>query len=469
MHASDVALLNWRDKMNARKICLFLLLLISVPCFAQTTATLTGTVTDSDSQTWNNATDTFNLYNPYGTRPVVCSTGVPVPLQVVVTLDGTGTFSGTIIKNNAICPAGTTWTQIIQSDTSAPPVVLPTQNITTNTYNAGAFASANIIAPRFYANIFGAFGYNISEPLPNPCVIYNTWFDVVTLQQLTCNGTSYIAGSLLLTTNGVNNGNQQHLNFKDTATVTWANSGADEMATAAGGGILPPNPSTTNYVVVGDSRNLVDTSNVTSPITVTAASCTITICTMTATNTLVTGDVIAINTTFSPSFLSGGGVGTNPYFYVVLSSGLSSSQFEIANPVGTAGSGTGGNVLFSDYLWPFQAAKLPYFNGHGTMQVVAPTSGETVAGIIAQYTTFIHPFSPVVTGNPGFLLSEVGYANTLTAACGSMPSSDQTDYQTLWAMAHADGFQSGAIFHSTKRDGWHRNLWTPITGSGSLV
>lgn len=418
-------------------------------CPSAQQTTVSFTLTDSDTQLWIGAKVTANLYNPSSTqKPLCASTNQTFPISVTATTNGSGVGSMVLTGNGAITPVGTRWIFTIQSQTSAPPTITTPLLIQTGgSQSLNSALDAQLVAPRFFTTVFGAYGYLVGETMPIPCVDGSQWLNVVLDQYQICNGGTYgpVSASIDIQVNGVNLINQMPaVNFVQGSGTTITNPTLGNIdISSSGGGILPPNPSTTNYVVVGDSRNQVDNTNVASPIVVTAASCTTSICTMTATNTLAAGDIIAINTTFSPSFLTGGGVGTNPYYYPVLSAGLSSSQFEIANPVPTSsGSGTGGTILSdSSYLWPFQMAKLPYFNGHGTVQLIAQTAGETVAGISAQYTTFIHPFSPAVTGNPGFLFIEAGYADTLTAACGSIPGSVESAYQSLWATAHADGFK----------------------------
>lgn len=402
----------------------------SIFCTAQTTSTLTGTVTDSDSQTWNNATDTFNLYNPYGTIPVVCSTGVQVPLQTVIPLDGTGTFSGTIIKNSAICPAGTTWTQSIQSNTSAPPVILPTQNITTNTYNAGAFASANIIAPRFSAAIFGAFGYNISEPLPNPCKIYNTWFDVVTLQQMTCNGTgSYVpSNSITLSTNSVNNASQTHLNFLDSSTVTWTNTGANEIATAIGGS---GNPTTTNYIFASYSGLYDDNHGLSAAVPVTSYSSTGTVVTVITTSAhgFVVGDYIdAHSMTGWPNATQAPMLGS----FQVIATGLTTTQFEF-NYVGSISpcSSSCGNTYNADYWAIYQTANQPFINGHGTLY----GREDSASGFDSNFSTELAPLCALTPG-PNYLILEAGQNDLST---GIAATTIETNFSEIYAKAHAAG------------------------------
>lgn len=367
--------------MKLRFGIFFLFLASCIASFAQTTATLTGTVTDSDAQVWFGATATVNLQNPYGTKPVVCSTGAAVPVQVVYVLTGGGAFTGTIIRNDAICPAGTTWTITIHPQSSAPTQIMPTQNITTSTYNAGAFVSAHITAPRFDAGIFGAYGYNTTEPQPNPCVIYNTFFDVTTLQQLTCDGTSFIPVGLMLSTNGVANGNQGHLNFLDSATVTWHNSGADETATAIGGG---GNPVTSKYIHITYSGWYDDNHSLSTAVPVATVICdNVATCTVNTSSAhgLVAGDYVDAHTITGWPFS-----GTQEPFrgsFQVIATGLTSTQFEFNFVSAFTCSSSCGNIYDANYWAIYQTANAPFIKNHGTVYGYEYTAADADANFVA--------------------------------------------------------------------------------------
>lgn len=120
---------------------------------AQTT-TITGIVTDSDSQVWAGATWVANL-NVLGGNPVfICggSSGQPVPRSYSGTLTSGGAFqTATVADNNCIVPAGTTWTFTMQSLTSAAPSVVGPYVITGVTQAMGAVISSAITVPRFEA------------------------------------------------------------------------------------------------------------------------------------------------------------------------------------------------------------------------------------------------------------------------------------------------------------------------------
>ena len=129
------------------------MVLAAVTMRAQTT-TITGTVTDSDSQVWAGATWKANL-NVLGGNPVfICggSSGQPVPRSYSGTLTSGGAFqTATVADNNCIVPAGTTWTFTMQSLTSAAPSIVGPYVITGATQAMGAVISAAITVPRFEA------------------------------------------------------------------------------------------------------------------------------------------------------------------------------------------------------------------------------------------------------------------------------------------------------------------------------
>jgi len=248
------------------------------------------------------------------------------------------------------------------------------------------------------------------------------------------------AAGINLQTEGTPNHSQSLLNFHAGAGITITNpsAGIEQFDVTASGGIVPPNPSTTTYVVLGDSKNLVSNATA-SPITATAVSYNSGVVTVTAPNTFVAGDWVGLNAgNLGASCLS-----TNPYFYQVISTGLSTTQFEFNAPACTgSGTGAGGTFVYATYFWPLAMSSLPYFQGHGTVLNYNPTSGETVADMNTFYTAQnLHAISPAVTGNPGYIFLQVGFLDYTNNSEGPIPGSVETAYQTIWATAHADGWK----------------------------
>lgn len=216
--------------------------------------------------------------------------------------------------------------------------------------------------------------------------------------------------------------------------ITSQSGGSIQIGGGGAGGIVPGNPAASKYHILGDSRDLSSSSSSTT-ITVTAVNCNGSVCIMTASNSLVAGDWVAIYGITSPSFLSS----VNPYIYQVLSAGLSSSQFEIAYTANT-GTGTGGVVYYFSYVWPSLMANMPYFAGHGSVLNYNPTSGETIANLTTFYEANIHT-QPVTSGVPEYVFILAGYDDlVINGGCSSSAlSSMETNYETLWEDIHADG------------------------------
>lgn len=138
-------------KSITRSLAVAGLFLFASMVFCQT-ATITGTVIDSDSVAWSGAQITMTIFNPSGGGgPIVnCATGAPIT-PVAIVLDAGGNFTGspTVTRNDAICPGGTQWVFNIQPLASVPVQKIQPVSITTSTIDGGAFLSPKIVAPRF--------------------------------------------------------------------------------------------------------------------------------------------------------------------------------------------------------------------------------------------------------------------------------------------------------------------------------
>ena len=200
-----------------------------------------------------------------------------------------------------------------------------------------------------------------------------------------------------------------------------------------GGGVQYNSTSTVNYFY-GDSRFIVDTDcNTDGSLAGSVSSYAISGGTGTfqysAWTPLTAGQVLQFyGFTGGNTFLNGQNV-------TVSATGLSSSQFEGA--VSGTGSATAAGSFGCTYNWPRTAAALPFFNGHGTV-VAGGISDATLSTLISDYTANVHPSSPAVTGNPGYLFIQVG---TTDIGGGTSAATMEADFQTLWADAHVDGWQ----------------------------
>jgi hypothetical protein len=185
-------------------------------------ASLTGTVTDSDSQAWGYATWSMNLVNVSGPLAALC--GGTIVNQLSGSLNASGAFlsSGAateVYKNSCISPPGSLWQMTICPQASVACQTVAPFSVTGSTFAAGAYISGLITAPRFQS-FFGGLAYNQSEPThPNDG---NTYYDPINAD-LNCysfGGWSNCAGTANL---GIN---------QLTGDVTAGPGGGSQVATA---------------------------------------------------------------------------------------------------------------------------------------------------------------------------------------------------------------------------------------------
>ena len=212
-------------------------------------------------------------------------------------------------------------------------------------------------------------------------------------------------------------------------TVTPVGQNIDLHATGSGGSGVQYLPSTTVHVVLSSSL-LMDDNHVLGPtIASTATTCASGTCTVAASNTLAVGDwITAAYTTGWPAITSG--IYGDGYSEFQVAS-ATSSQFTFAYS-GTVSLGAV-NYYGANY-WPMkQAAKLPYFNGHGT--ITRLDLGGTCANFVTNYTAYVHPLLTTGAG-PHYL-----YVNDChNDFAGSATAATVEGYiQTLAADAHTDG------------------------------
>jgi len=141
------------------------------------TSSLTATITDSDTQTWNNGSWTATLVNPVPQIPPSIN-GTPLTSaqqHLSGSMSSSGVITGTFSDNNYIVPAGTTWQFTICPNAS---VACSTGSTTVTgvSPNLSATLSAFVTAPRFPASS-NAYGYRDAEVSPTPLpggTYYNT-------------------------------------------------------------------------------------------------------------------------------------------------------------------------------------------------------------------------------------------------------------------------------------------------------
>jgi hypothetical protein len=455
--------------------------------YAQTTA-VTATVTDSSSQAWNNGSwklefipspnnPNINVYNINGT-PLD-----PTVLNQKGLMNSSAALSFSAYQNGVVSPGGSTWRISVCPNATAPCGVYNFSTGTLSTLNLSSALIPIIPVPKFPASA-GSYGYSDSEAT-TALVPGGTYWNVTSMCQRYYDGSAWacyngVPSGATIQVNGVDLHTPSPANFQDANSASWTNPSAGNINVSVSGGIVPPNPPNVNYFVLTDSRGL---SSTTSGITIppaTAANCDGTVCIITALNNFKVGNWVGFCCSgFDPSALVG-----NPYYAQVLSTGLSSTQFEIASTV--TGTGTGGALINATYNWPLIMANKPYFSGHGTVSAFNTTSGETISDLTTFYNATIHPLSTVITGNPGYLFLLAGYDDLVInggCALSALPSLE-VGYQKLWALTHADGMQAAMLTNpanSHASDGGacndnsfyqafqQLNLWTKAQGKGGYV
>ena len=164
--------------------------------------------------------------------------------------------------------------------------------------------------------------------------------------------------------------------------------------------------------------------------------------TNTGTNGLAAGDWVnmrfstAWTSTFSaPTDIA---LSTGYTLFKVLSSGLSSTQFEFSySGTGTCAS-TCGNAAKATFNLPFNTTSIGSLKGVGSTSVIIPNP-VNIQTLASDYATILHPLSPAVTGNPAFLIIGDEEDDVASSPCTSAATIEAA-FQSLWASAHTDGY-----------------------------
>src|SRR6476660_4233217 len=186
---------NLRGNVERAMKYLALLLLLVGSCFANTAVTFT--ITDSDTQTWNNGSyivtflPTPGTPGPYFVNGVAMTAAQKGPFTGA--MNGAGTGSISLISNTSITPSGTKWQFVLAPNASAVSSTVSTA-VTGVSQDFSASFSSQVHAPRFPALGTGSWGYLDGEvsPIPNPGGAY---FNVTSKVVRIWDGTQWINGS----------------------------------------------------------------------------------------------------------------------------------------------------------------------------------------------------------------------------------------------------------------------------------
>lgn len=272
-------------------------------------------------------------------------------------------------------------------------------------------------------------------------VVNSSLTSVGTLTTLGVSGNATVGGTTttgaLKATGAASTSGEACLHIDDTGLIT--NTGSD-CGSGGGGGGVQYNPTNTLYVWTGESTINDDTGVLGPTITLSSWSCASGTCTFTntGTNGLVVGDWVDVQgatgwfVPAAPVAVASTGYGQ----FQVLSTGLSSTQFEISYALNT-GSGTGGTVGVATYQLPYLMSTLPFFKNHGTVKKILD-SNYYCANIDADFTTLFYADSPAATGNnPEYFILD-GCKNDI--AIGTSVADIETHMSSIMTKAHAIGY-----------------------------
>lgn len=175
-----------------KKFLALILLFVGTLVYGQT-SNVSATVTDSDSQTWNNGSYIISFVPPSGyTGSIYTFNGTPwtppAPITGSLSISGVFTYNG-LQRNDYILPAGSHWQFTFQPLASFGPS--STQLFINNgTMNIGS--SLVLVAPRFPAGSLygGSYGYLDVEISPTP-PIGGFYYNVSLTCQRVWGGSSY--------------------------------------------------------------------------------------------------------------------------------------------------------------------------------------------------------------------------------------------------------------------------------------
>lgn len=188
--------------------------------------TLTGTIVDSDSQAWANASVIAILTgyaSPQG-LPVRISDGSQVAPVVLAYLDDDGALDLSLTPNNDIFPPNTQWGFIIQPNATVPPTNVSCQSLSEDT-DVSDWWNSLITAPRILSGA-GMRAYNATEILGANLGDIYVCTDPANLGSNIWNGTEWVSigsgsGGFSVSGTPSNDSNVPVYNGGSYETATW--------------------------------------------------------------------------------------------------------------------------------------------------------------------------------------------------------------------------------------------------------
>jgi len=217
-----------------KKITLLGLLLFvaALPAFGQST-TVSGTVQDLGSQTWNNGSIEFDFVpNPqYPSLPQYTWTGGTLSYSVKGTLGGSGTYSVSVPTNSAITPGGSQWTIKVCSLATFPCYTTTPATIT------GATQTINVTPPAISINLVAnptASAYVDGEI--SGAILGSTYFNLTSSLQRLC--TALTSGACSTWANNGTGGSTVYPSGTGITTVTGGSAWGTTLTGAAAGDLI---------------------------------------------------------------------------------------------------------------------------------------------------------------------------------------------------------------------------------------
>ena len=186
-----------------KKLLFVFLILFPTLLFCQTSA-VTATITDSDSQTWNNGTYKIEFVGLSGVSQYYWNGTLMTNAQMTYsgTMNSSGVLTKSIPDNGYIAPSGTQWKFTICPNASVPCSTVIT-TVTGGSPDLSSVLSAGVKAPRINAGI-GQYAYSTTE-VNSPATVGLTFYNVTANALYVWNGTSWagiVGGSGITSING---------------------------------------------------------------------------------------------------------------------------------------------------------------------------------------------------------------------------------------------------------------------------